>query len=68
MLDPLSAQVAKLSISKPIMNVYEVLQSNYYTPNYRCPDSAARTSNGSILIESYTDNKWRYDLVKPYWD
>ena len=50
------------------MNVYEVLQSNHYTPNYRCPDSAARTSNGSILIESYTDNKWRYDLVKPYWD
>ena len=64
----MSAQVSKLSINKPIRNVYEVSQSNRYTHDGNFIDRGVRTYNGSIFIEIYPDNKCRSDSVKTYWE
>ena len=67
-IDTMSVQVAKLSVSKPIRNISEVSKSNSYTRDGHFPYSRVYTSNGSIFIGSYTDNKWCSESVKPYWE
>ena len=58
-LDTPSAQVSKLSISEPIMNVSEVSNSHYnpYTRDGHCTEIGFRTSNGIIFVGGYPDNK-----------
>ena len=66
-LDTLSAQVSKFIVIKPIRNISEVSQSNRYTSDGHFLDSGVRTTNVSIFIGSYTDNKWRSSSVKYDW-
>ena len=49
-LDTLSAQVSKLSISKPINKLSEVSQSNCYNRDGHCTDNGVHTSDGIISL------------------
>ena len=65
-LDTLSAQVPKLSVSKLIRNISDVSQSNRYTRDGHFPDIKVCTSNERIFIGSYPDNQWLSDSVETY--